>query len=198
MKEDAAPYAGKLHRRLREFWPDRNPLRRRWDRAEPMILGGLLVAFVIGGTLAALIGGRWAYEAALRVRHAELATSYRVPAVLLTTASQDPTGFDASAKAWWRTPDGVRHTGEVSALYGTAAGATVKVWVNADGRLTGAPLQPSQVQGQAVLAGVLAVMAVALVLWGAGLTVHCAAERRRMADWDDEWRAIGPKWSRRG
>jgi len=198
MKGHEKSQAGRLRRKLREFWPGRSPLRRRRDRAEAVIVGGLLVAFVIGGTLAALIGGRWGYEAALRTRHAELAASYRVPAVLLTTASQQAAGFDASAKAWWRTPNGVRHTGEVSALAGTPAGATVKVWVNADGRLTGGPLLLSQVQGQGVLAGVLAVMAVALVLWGAGLAVHCAAERRRMAAWDDEWRAIGPKWSRHG
>jgi hypothetical protein len=198
MKGHEKSQAGRLRRKLREFWPGRSPLRRRWDRAETVIVGGLLVAFIIGGTLAALIGGRWASEAALHARHAELAASYRVPAILLTTASQQPSGFYASAKAWWRTPDGVRHTGEVSALEGTAAGTTVKVWVKADGRLTGPPLQPSQVQGQGVLASVVAVMAVALVLWGAGLGLHCAAERRRMAAWDDEWRAIGPKWSRRG
>jgi hypothetical protein len=198
MKGHEKSQAGPLRRKLRELWPGNSPLRRRWDRSEAVILGGLLVAFMIGGTLAALMGGRWAYDAALRARHAELAASYRVPAVLLTTASQQPSGFYALARAWWRTPDGVRHTGEVSAVEGTAAGATVRVWVKADGRLTGPPLQPSQVQGQGVLAGVLAVMTVALVLWGAGLAVHCAAERRRMAAWDDEWRAIGPKWSRRG
>lgn len=198
MKGHEKSQAGRLRRKLREFWPGRSPLRRRWDRAEAAILGGLLAVFVIGGTLAALIGGRWAYDAALRVRHDELAASHRVPAVLLTTASQQPSGYYASAKAWWRTPDGARHTGEVSALQGTAAGTTVKVWVTADGRLTGPPLQPMQVQGQGVLAGVLAVMAVALVLSGAGLAVHSAAERRRMSAWDDEWRAIGPKWSRHG
>lgn len=196
MKGHEKSQAGQLRRKLREFWPGRGPLRRRWDRVEAAILGGLLAAFMIGGPLAALIGGRVAYDAAQRARHAELATSYRVPAVLLTTASQQPSGYYASAKAWWRTPDGVRHTGEVWALEGTAAGATVRVWVTADGRLTGAPLQPSQVQGQGVLAGALAAMIVAMVLWGTGLAVHCAAERRRMAAWDDEWRAIGPKWSR--
>jgi len=198
MKGHAKPQAGRLHRKLREFWPGRSPLRRRWDRAEAVIVGGLLAAFMIGGTLAALIGGHWAYEAALRTRNADLAASYRVSAVLLTTASQQPSGFYASAKAWWRTPDGVRHTGEVSALEGSPAGTTVKVWVTADGRLTGPPLQLSQVQGQEMLAGGLAVMAVALVLGGTGLAVHRAAERRRMAAWDDEWRAIGPKWSHHG
>jgi len=198
MKAHATPHAGRVRGRLREFWPGRNPLRRRWDRTEAVILGGLLAAFVIGGTLAALIAGRSAYDGALRARHAELATLHQVPAVLLTTAAQQPAGYYASANAWWRAPDGTRHTGQVFALVGSPAGTKVTVWVDEDGRLTGPPLQPSQVQGQGVLAGVLGVMTVALVLWGAGLAVHRAAERRRMSAWDDEWRAIGPKWSRHG
>src|SRR5262249_61453716 len=133
------------------------------------------------GSLAARTGGGWGYEAAPRTRHAELAASYRVPAVLLTTASQQAAGFDASAKAWWRTPNGVRHTGEVSALAGTPAGATVKVWVNADGRLTGGPLLLSQVQGQGGLASVLAVTAVGLGLGGAGRAGRWRGWRRRGA-----------------
>ena len=198
MKAHATPHAGRVRRRLREFWPRRNPLRRRWDRTEAVILGGLLAAFVIGGTLAAVVAGRSAYDGALRARHAELATLHQVPAVLLTTAAQQPAGYYASANAWWRAPDGTRHTGQVFALAGSPAGTKVTVWVDTDGRLTGPPLQSSQVQGQRVLASVLAVMAVGVVLWSAGLAVHRVAERRRMAAWDDEWRAIGPKWSRHG
>lgn len=198
MKGHEKSQAGRLRRKLREFWPGRSALHRRWDRAEAAILGGLLVAFVIGGTLAAVIAGRWAYEGALHARHAELATLHQVPAVLLTTAWQQPAGYYASANAWWMAPDGKRRTGQVFALAGSPAGTKVKVWVDADGRLSGPPLQPAQVQGQGVLASVLAVMAVGIGLWGAGVAAHGMAERRRMAAWDEEWRAIGPKWSRHG
>jgi hypothetical protein len=197
-KVHLAPHAGLLRRKLREFRPDRNPLRRRWDRAEAVIVAGLLAAFVVAGTLAALIAGRWAYEGALHARRAELATFHQVPAVLLTTATEQPAGFYASAKAWWTAPDGVRHTGQVLSLAGPPAGTTVKVWVNAAGRLTDPPLLATQVQGQAVVTAVMAVMAVGMALWGAGLAAHCVAYRRRMAAWDDEWRAFGPKWSRHG
>jgi hypothetical protein len=198
MNGHATSQAGRLRRKLREFWPGRSPLRRRWDRAEAAILGGLLVAFVIGGTLAALIAGHCAYEGALRARQGELAALHQVPAILLTTASQQPAGYYASANAWWRAPDGARHTGQVLAQWGTPAGTKVTVWVGADGRLAGPPLQPSQVQGQGVLASVLALVTVGVVLWGTGLAVHGVAERRRIAAWDEEWQAIGPKWSRHG
>jgi hypothetical protein len=196
MKGHTTAHAGRLRRSLRGFRPDRNPLRHRWDRAETVILATLLAAFVVGGTLAALTAGRWGYDGALRARHAELARLRQVPAVLLTSASLEPAGFDASAEAWWRDSQGVRHTGQVSALAGSPAGTKIRVWVDAGGRLAGPPLQLSQVQGQGVLASVLAVLAVAAVLGGAGLAVHCMAERRRLAAWDDEWRAIGPKWTR--
>jgi hypothetical protein len=198
MKGHTTPDGGPLRRRLREYWPDRNPLRRRWDRIEAVIVGGLLVAFVIGGTLAAVITGRWVHESAMRARNAELAAVHQVSAVLLAPASQRSTGFGAAAKAWWRAPDGVRRIGQVPALEGSPPGATVTVWVDADGKLAAPPLRLSQVQYQAVLAGVLAVIAVAMVLWEAGLFAHCMVERRRLADWDDEWRALGPKWSHHG
>jgi hypothetical protein len=81
---------------------------------------------------------------------------------------------------------------------GSTAGTTVRLWVDAAGWQATPPLDTAQVQGQEVLASVLAVMALAALLWGAGLAVHVAADRRRMAAWDEEWRATGPKWSRRG
>jgi hypothetical protein len=198
MKRHATPLAGRLRRWLREFWPDDNPLRRRWDRAESLILGGLVTAFIIGGALAALVTGHLAYASAQHARQTEIATVHQVPAVLLTAASAAPAGLDATAKASWNAPGGARHTGQVYPPAGSPAGATVKVWVNAAGWQATPPLQPGQVQGQGVLASVLAVMALAAVLWAAGLAVHVAADRRRMAAWDSDWRATGPRWSRHG
>jgi len=109
MKQHAARYVGWLRRWLRGLWPGRNPLRRRCDRAEAVILAGLVSAFVIGAPLAA---GRWAHDG--------------------------------------------------------AASAT------------------------------LAVLALAVVLGEAGLCARYLVDRRRLAAWDAEWRAIGPKWSHHG
>jgi hypothetical protein len=41
----------------------------------------------------------------------------------------------------------------------------------------------------------VAVLLLAELLCGAGLAAQAIADWRRLAAWDAEWRAIGPKWS---
>ena len=190
--------AMRVIRLLRGYWPGRSPLRRRCDRAEAAIVGALLVVLAVAGPVAAIVAGHWAHDSSAQARRAQLTTGYHVPSILLTSAIWEPAGFFAWARARWTAPDGTRHTGDVFPAAGSPAGTTIQVWVDASGRLADPPLKPAQVEGQTVLAGVLAVMCVAVLLWSAGLAVHLAANRRRMAAWDDEWRATGPKWSRHG
>ena len=84
--------------------------------------------------------------------------------------------------------------GYVAAPSGTRAGRTVPIWVDQAGRLTGPPLQPRQVTGQAVLAMVVAPFALGAFLLCAGALGMQAVDRRRLAAWDAEWRATGPRW----
>lgn len=198
MRGTPSPRLWPLFLRLRGLWPDSNPLRRRFDRVEAVILAGLLVTFLIAAPFAALFAGRWAYGSALQARRAELTASHRVSAVLLTSATRDPAGYAASARASWTAPDGTRRTGEVVTTVGSPRGSRVWVWVTASGRMGIPPLQLSQVEGQGMLAAVLAVSALAMLLWSAGLGVRIATDRRRLAAWDAEWRAAGPRWSHRG
>jgi hypothetical protein len=195
MRALAAPRWVWVRRRLWGLWPDRNPLRRRCDRVEAAIVAGLVAAFVLGGPLAALAAGRWAYDTALRTERAGEAARHQVAAVLLTTAQE---WSPATAQARWTAPDGARRTDWVPASAGAPAGASVRVWVDASGRPAEPPLRRSQVEGQAVMAAVAAVFAVAMLLGGAGLFARQVADRRRLAAWDTQWRATGPKWSRHG
>jgi len=75
-----------------------------------------------------------------------------------------------------------------------AAGAVVKVWVDAAGRLAGPPAPPGWFGSRAEADGVVAVLLLAELLCGAGLAAHGVVDRRRLAAWDAEWRAIGPAW----
>jgi hypothetical protein len=182
-------------RRVRGLWPDRNPLRRHCDRAESAIVTVLLAVFLAGAPLMALAAGQWAQDSGPRTGHAHLARRHQVPAVLHTATIQRYAGSEATAWAQWTAPGTVKHTGQVLAPAGFAAGAVVTVWVDAAGRLAGPPAQPEQQDSHALAGGMVAVLLLAELLWGAGLAARGVVDRRRLAAWDAEWRAIGPKWT---
>ena len=186
----------RLGRWLRGWRPDRNPLRRRSDRAETAILGMLLVAFLAGAPFAAHTAGSWTYATSTREQQAQQTAHHQVPATLLQAAQPwGPYGADASAR--WRAPDGHVVTGQVFAPAGAMADSTVMVWVNQAGQLTDSPLDASQVANRADMSQVLAVAGLALALIVTGGLVHWALGRRRLAAWDADWLATGPRWSPR-
>jgi hypothetical protein len=157
MRRRLAVVAARAMRVVRGLWPGRNPLRRRLDRVEGVVVGGLAVAFLAGVPLAAVITGHLTYSYGARAAHAQQADWRQVPAVLLARApTTGYTGYLPQVRARWTAPDGAQHTGTVLAQPGQRAGSTVRVWADAVGRLTGPPLTPLQVRGQAVVAAVIA------------------------------------------
>ncbi len=197
MRRRLAVVAARAMRVARGLWPDRNPLRRSLDRVEGLIVTGLAVAFLAGAPLAAATAGHIAYSYGARTAHAQQAAWHQVPAVLLATVPTSwYTGYLPQEQARWKAPGGARRIGPVPAPPGKRAGSTVRVWVDAAGRLTGPPLQPQQVRGQEALAVIFAPVLLGLVLLCAGRLAHCLLERRRLAAWDGEWRATGPLWTR--
>jgi len=197
MKRRLAAVAARALRVARGLWPDRNPLRRTLDRVEGVVVGGLVVAFLAGVPLSAAAAWHIAYGTGARAEHAQQASWHRVSAVLLAAApTHGYIGYEPLVRAGWTAPDGARRTGAVPALPGTPAGYRVSVWVDAAGRLTGPPLRPSQVRGQAVLATILVPVVLGEVLLFIGQVVHYLLGRRRLAAWEADWRATGPRWTR--
>jgi transcriptional regulator with XRE-family HTH domain len=198
-RRDRKPRTTRLSRFMRGRRPDRNPLRRTSDRAETAVLAGVLIAFLAGAPFVAQACGTWAHGVAQRNQLTQQASWRQVPAVLLNAApSSDPyPGMDPQALARWTAPDGKAVTGQVTVPAGTAAGTTVPIWVGQDGQQTNAPLQDSQVAGQTVLAEASGVIALASLLIITGLLVRRALDKRRMAGWDADWLATGPRWSPR-
>jgi hypothetical protein len=197
MRRRLAVAAARAMRVVRGLWPDRNPLRRRLDRVEGVVVGGLAVAFLAGAPLATVAAWHVACSYGARTAHAQQAAWHRVPAVLLATApTSGYTGYQPEVRARWIAPDGAERTGTVPAPPGQRAGSTVMVWADAAGRLTGPPLQAQQVRGQAFLAAVLAPVLLGEMLLAAGQLAHYLLGRRRLVAWDAEWRATGPQWTR--
>lgn len=201
MRRRAAPKATRIGGWLRGTLPDHNPLRRTTDRAEAGILALLLATFLIGAPLLAVASGRWAYDSARRMENAQRSIRHQVTAVLIGNAPSLPQTLygapQVDALARWTAPGGTTRTGEVPAPPGAKAGSLVSVWVDPAGRLTTPPLPHSDAAGQRGLAVFLAPLALGLVLLGWWKLARRALNRRRMAAWDADWQATGPRWTSR-
>jgi hypothetical protein len=199
----------RLGRKLGTSWParllrgrrlDRNPLRRGSDRAETVVLGALLAAFLAAAPFTAHAAGSWAHASAVRDAHAQRASLHQVTATLLGAApvlSSYGSAANFAVEARWRAPDGRVRTGELLVTATTAAGHSARIWIDRTGRLTGPPLGRDQVTGRAQLAVGVAVGGLAVLLITAAWLVRRGIDRRRMAAWDADWLANGPRWSPR-
>jgi hypothetical protein len=177
---------------------DRNPVRRPSDRAETVVLVLLAVAFLVGAPLAALASGAWAHAAAQRAALDQAASRRPVTAVVLADPASQQAAveyFGSMAPARWTAPDGAVVKGQLLVPYGTQAGATFRLWATMDGHVTGQPMNDSQVASLVILAAVGAVAGVALALVSAGGLARWSFNWRRMAAWDIDWQATGPRWT---
>lgn len=185
-------------RRSRLFGWDRNPLRRRIDRLEAAMVAGLIALFAVTAPVLATLAGHSTSAALTREQHAQ-ASWRRVSAVTERNAPrrQDlPSTANVFTPARWIAPDGQQRRGSVPVSPGTAAGARTPVWVSRSGSLTSPPLQRFQLQGWTVSARVSTVLGLAFILWLAGRVGRFQLDRRRLAYWDNSWRAVGPRWTR--
>jgi hypothetical protein len=191
-----------LDRLVRRWRPDRNPLRRRSDRIETVVVGVLVAAFCVGAPFAVRAAGNWTYTTALREQQAESAAWHPVRATVLQTipdlngvASAPTTAPEVKAR--WRAPDGQVRTGLLYVIGGARAGSTFTVWTDRTGQLTNPPLQKSQIAARADLDETLAVAALAVALLAVGGLAHRGLDRSRLAAWGADWLATGPRWSPR-
>jgi len=190
-----------LGRLVRQLGLDRNALRRRIDRAQAVFIFVLIAAFLAAAPVLVDVAGHWARAAGINEQRAERGWR-QVTATLLRgpTTGQDRTISGVLGVVWataqWRAPDGQLRTGPVPVVPSVRAGSTALVWVNAAGFPSRPPLRDAQRERQAALAELMTICALAIaacLFAGAGRIMF---DRRRMASWDKEWRAIGPLWSR--
>jgi hypothetical protein len=160
--------------------------------------GVLLAAFLAAAPVAAHVAGSWTYATSAREAQAQQAVIYQIPATLAQAATPWSVTLGGSeAEARWTAPDGQVRTGQLIVPGGAAAGSRVMVWTDRAGQLTDPPLQHTQVVGRAEMSRVLAVAGLAVTLILAGWLGRRALDRRRLAAWDADWLATGPRWSSR-
>ncbi|MGW1051447.1 Rv1733c family protein [Streptomyces sp. NPDC001118] len=174
----------------------RNPLRRHSDVIEAWIVLVTWVLAVLGGAVAGLAAAHNA-EAALSARQARV---HAVTAVLTDSVASNPTsgtGYD-DGRVWatvrWTDTHGTVHTDRAKVRPGTPVGSQVNVWTNRAGHVVSAPVTGAAADLQAALTGALVAPSAGAAVWSAGWLVRTRMIRRRMAEWDEEWKQIGPRW----
>ncbi|KUN01202.1 hypothetical protein AQI95_32555 [Streptomyces yokosukanensis] len=174
----------------------RNPLRRHSDVVEAWIVLATWVLAVLGGAVGGLLAAHSA-DAAFSARQARV---HPVSAALTGGVANDPTsggGYD-DGRVWatvrWTDAHGAVHTDRAKVEPGATAGSRVTVWTNPAGHVVSPPVTGAAADLQAALTGTLVGPSVGAAVWSAGWLVRNRLIRRRMAEWDEEWKQIGPRW----
>jgi hypothetical protein len=189
-----------LGRVARGARPDRNPLRRRSDRVEAYIFGGLLVIAAVGAPVGAITVSDWAHAAAARAAQAEAQTWRQLPAVLLAPPRATGNGYSMSgtspALAQWTTPGGRQHTGQVIVPADMLKGTVTTIWTDQSGDAASPPLTQAEVAEQGTFAALVTVALVLLACLLTALATRVVVDRRRMAAWTADWAVTAPMWTR--
>ncbi|WP_052862882.1 Rv1733c family protein [Streptomyces niger] len=176
-----------------------NPLRRTSDRIESWLSRFLMLILAIGLPAASLSAGLTAYESSLRTVHVQSAQRHEVTARLTSHADepQDAAYAKQRAQVRWTDKNGAERTGTAMVKSGTPEGATVRIWLDRDGTITGPPMTAHSAMAMGWMAGGGTAVAVAAGLFAARAGMRLALDRRRYAQWDAEWDLVEPRWSAR-
>ncbi|HKS44969.1 MAG TPA: hypothetical protein VJT49_07585 [Amycolatopsis sp.] len=179
----------------------RNPLVRSWDRIETVTLAVAVLIALLAIPFAGLLGS--SLYAGQRAEVAiEAATRHQTTARLLADAAPDTAdargisaGGTVPVDAVWLLPDGSARAGTVPVAKGATAGTKVPIWLDESGNRVSAPITTEVAAMNGITVAVLAWLgAVTVGAVGFGF-VRWGLDRRRYAQWDDEWRRLGTKRS---
>jgi hypothetical protein len=177
---------------------DGNSLRRRTDRIAALATVGLLVVFLVAAPIAAIFAGHWAYRWSTSQQQDQ--RSWReVTAVLQQKAPVEPGSFDASGSwtlARWTPPGQHAREGVIPAPPGMPAGSRIRIWLDRSGRWAGLPLGWQVVGVRVATAVTGTIILVATVLAAVASAGQWLLDRRRLAGWEADWKAVGPQWTK--
>jgi hypothetical protein len=199
MKQQDGLRQGWRHRWRRRLGFDRNPMRRRTDRIQAVILTVLLLGFLAGGPAAAAYTGHRIYVSGMRTGRVQAAAWRRVPAVVVKVgpiAGWSRSASPVSILVRWLGPDRSWRTGEIEDAKAAVTGGTVIVWVDAKGQLTHPPLTHIEVIAQVARTAAAVTAGLGLLLIAVGWVVSILLDRHRLAGWQADWSATEPRWTR--
>src|SRR5215831_5819133 len=190
----------RARRLARKLGLDANPLRRRTDKIATWLMAQFLVVVLVGAPLFAIAAFTWAARAGVAEQRAE--RSWReVPAVLLRSVPVPDSFAGVFGYSWvparWTAPSGQVRSGDIPVEVGLTAGRKVRLWVDAAGRPTDAPITHRAIVARAATAAAVATAGLLIALSCLALIVRWLLDRRRLADWELAWAIVGPQWTKR-
>ncbi|MFI1398737.1 hypothetical protein [Streptomyces sp. NPDC020681] len=179
-----------------------NPLRRRSDAVRAWTTLVLGICLILGAPAAGLAAGWSAYASNKAAAVQEAASKHRVRAELTKDAPKAIPSADEGGgvekhrvPVRWPTAGTGYRTGVALVDAGMERGDRTDIWLDSQGRVTASPKPDADIWLAAFAIGSGAAAVTAAIVLIVRLTVRWTADRHRMAEWEQEWALVGPKWS---
>jgi hypothetical protein len=175
---------------LRRLGFGRNPLRRRVDRVESVLLLSALLAALLAVPGAAVLGTTVrdrAESAAAQQRIVLHRVDARTLQDTVERVPSSPGEVTSRVRIAWLDPAGSPQEGWADVLIGTRAGTTVTIWLDRTGTITRAPREPADSTALGTAVGVGVLMTAWPTLWGLFTLARRHLDRRRAEAWALEW-----------
>lgn len=181
---------------------DGNPLRRRSDVIAAWLTPLVVLIFIALIPVTATVTSSLAHAQNAAVARA-MPTWHMVEGRLLRSAP-GPAQTDQGGNLWNEVVpaewvfQGHKQSGVVPVLAGSRAGDLQKIYLNKAGKVQTPPLDAAQLADRTdtITFIVLATLAVLLLVLK-GITRRIL-DSRRIAAWESDWLAVGPRWSHHG
>jgi hypothetical protein len=185
---------------VRRFSLGSGPLKRRSDRLQYLARLLLVVLLLLAAPVGVAVGTA-VYSQGRADAAAEASGRHRTTAQLLEDASS---AYPAAENGGWQPPRArvswtVRSSATREAVVdvpaGARAGSSTRIWVDATGEVSPAPLSAGDAVGEGVALGIVAFIAFTVVTVLGYEAFRLLLERSRSRRWAAEWAAVEPGWT---
>ncbi|MEI8406550.1 MULTISPECIES: Rv1733c family protein [unclassified Kribbella] len=175
----------------------RNPLRRRVDRLESMILACAILVALLMIPIAAALGTavRNSSENSAAQRRAVLTqVQARTLENTETAVPTAPGQVTSRVRVTWIDQAGWPQEGHTNVAIGTKKDTEVTIWLDSSGAITAPPRPPGDSAAIGGAAGVTVAIMSWLLIAGLARLAVVPLNRRRMRDWEREWEQVAARW----
>ena len=168
----------------------RNPLLRRSDRIEALVVVLAIFMSLLGASVAGVVGTA-VHDARGRLFAEQAQTRRMITATAIDhkTAVVGRNSVTTTVIATWHA-GGSEHTGSVKSDHPIEAGENIDIWVDRDGNRVSPPAPASRAGADALSVGVLTWLTTVLVAAALVALTRAALNRARDAQWEQEIRCL--------